>query len=195
MSERPQPTWPVLEPDRNVTAWWWVVGLRGVVAIAFGLLLLFMPGLALSAVVVLFGAFAIVDGSFALAGLPRGASGTRRRGTLLAEALLSIAGGLVAVLLPEAIVLVFVYFVAAWGLLSGGALLFAHSTALVSGWFKVFVALASIGFGVLVLLSPAAGLFAITLWMAVYAMLFGAALLSLALQLRRWHEVEPLRRS
>lgn len=187
MSDRDQPSWAALEPDPAITAWWWMVGLRGVFAIAFGLLLLVLPGLALSALVVLFGAFAIVDGVFALAALPRGASGNRRRGTLLAEALLSIAGGLVAVLLPEVVVVVFVYFIAAWALISGGALLFAHSNALISGWFKVFVALASIGFGVLVLLSPAAGLFAITLWMAVYALLFGAALISLAVQLRRWH--------
>jgi len=172
---------------RAVTNYWWAVALRGVLAIAFGMMLLLLPGLVADAVVVLFGAYAIVDGVLSLAALPRARSAERRRGALLIEALICIVAGLVAVLLPGIVVLGFVYFVAAWALLSGGALLFGHSTALINGWFKVFVAVASIVFGLLVLVTPSAGLFAITLWMAVYAFLFGAALINLALQLRRWN--------
>jgi uncharacterized membrane protein HdeD (DUF308 family) len=96
---------------------WWALALRGVAAVIFGLLALFWPGITLTALILLFGAFALVDGVFAIVAGIRGVEG--RRWLLLAEGVLGAIAGLVALSLPGTVAIVMLYVVAAWAVLTG----------------------------------------------------------------------------
>ena len=76
---RPQASSPDLAPS------WWALALRGLVAVFFGLAALFWPGLVLAVLIVLFGAYALVDGILALIAAFRSSGRGARRGLLLIE--------------------------------------------------------------------------------------------------------------
>src|SRR5918995_3810221 len=79
---------------------WWALALRGLVAILFGLAALFWPGLVLAVLIVLFGAYALVDGVLALIAAFRSSARGARRGLLLIEGVVGILFGLVALFWP-----------------------------------------------------------------------------------------------
>ncbi len=76
------------------TARWWSLALRGVLAILFGVLTLIWPGISLLALMILFGAFAIVNGAINLALSVRGPAGEARCGAMLFENVASIVAAL-----------------------------------------------------------------------------------------------------
>ena len=88
---------------------WWLVVLRGVLGIGFGIITFVAPAISLAALVLLFGAYAFADGVFALA------SAVRRRGTtdpwwvLLLEGLVGIGAGLITLFLPGITAIVLLY--------------------------------------------------------------------------------------
>ncbi|NIQ57357.1 MAG: HdeD family acid-resistance protein, partial [Gemmatimonadetes bacterium] len=79
----------------DLTRNWWAVVLRGVLAIIFGLFALFLPGITLTALVLLFGAYALVDGVFAIVSAIRGQAG-RSWWELAIEGIAGIAAGVIA---------------------------------------------------------------------------------------------------
>jgi len=99
---------------------WWVVLLRGIAGVLFGLATFFAPGISLAALVLLFGAFAFADGLLAIV------SAIRRRGTsdrgwmVLLRGLAGVAVGVVTVIWPNITALALVYLIAAWALVTGG---------------------------------------------------------------------------
>ena len=105
---------------------WRAVALRGLAAVAFGIFTLVWPRLTLWALVVLFGAFVLVDGVFTLAAVISGAPRTRdRRGWLIFEGIVSIAAGIIAFVWPGITALALLYLIAAWALLLGAVRLAA----------------------------------------------------------------------
>jgi hypothetical protein len=96
---------------------WWALLLRGIAAVLFGLAALFWPGLTLFVLVIFFGAFALVDGIFAIAAGIRGSGG--RRWLLLAEGVLGVLAGLVVFFWPDITALVLLYVIAAWAIFTG----------------------------------------------------------------------------
>ena len=78
---------------------WWLLLLRGIAAIIFGLLAFAWPGLTLLTLILFYGAFALVDGVLAIiAAITGGAPGSRW--WLAVVGLLGIAAGLVTFLTP-----------------------------------------------------------------------------------------------
>jgi len=97
---------------------WWALALRGLLAVLFGLIALFLPLDTLTAVSWVFGAYAISEGVLVvLTGVRR----TRYSGVLIAEGALGIVAGAVAPAWPSISALVLLYVVAIWAMLSGGA--------------------------------------------------------------------------
>jgi uncharacterized membrane protein HdeD (DUF308 family) len=180
---------PDLESARNAMLAdnWWIVALRGVLAILFGIAAFVMPVATMLAFVIVFAAYSFVDGIFSIALSARGARKGERWGLLLLNGLFGIAIGVAAALLPGITVLAFVFMVAAWALVSGGLMLGAALSLRISHgrWLLVFGAIASLLYGLLLFASPFIGALVLTWWMGAHALIFGVTLIVLASRLRK----------
>src|SRR5512142_2592838 len=98
---------------------WWLVLLRGVLAILFGILAFVWPGITWLTLIIIFGVYTIVDGVVAVVtGLSRTKESPRWWHFLL-EGLISIVAGVVALILPELATLVLIYILASWAVITG----------------------------------------------------------------------------
>ena len=165
---------------------WWAVALRGVIAIIFGLVALFVPVATIITVTLFFGAYLVVDGAFGIVSAIRAAQAHERWGLLLAEAILNILMGAIAFVFPISAVLAFVIITAAWALLTG-ALVLAAAFKLDpehGKWWMVLAGVVSILFGIALAISPLTGAVVLTWWLGAYALVFGIMLLVFAFRLR-----------
>lgn len=165
---------------------WWVFALRGVLAIAFGLFALFLPGITLLALVLLFAAYAIVDGVFSVAAGLRGATDRQPDWWLIVGGVAGIIAGILAVIWPNITALVLLIFIGAWAIVSGAAALVAayRLRDRIRGELLLAIeGLVSIAFGVLILVMPSAGALAVVWLIGAYAIASGVLLLALAVRL------------
>jgi uncharacterized membrane protein HdeD (DUF308 family) len=166
---------------------WGGLALRGVVAILFGVVAFLRPGSSATALVYLFGAYALVDGIFALIASPRIA---RLQGRWAPMMLVGIIGVLIGVLTfarPVATALGLVYYVAFWALLTGFfevLAAFRLRQIMPNEWMLAVAGLLSIAFGIMVAARPGAGMLSLIWLIGAYAIIFGALELGLALRLR-----------
>jgi uncharacterized membrane protein HdeD (DUF308 family) len=166
---------------------WWALALRGVLAIVFGLIALIMPGITLLVLVFLFAAYMLVDGVLAIVAAVRVAQKHERWGLLVLEGIVDLIAGAIAVAWPLITLLVFVTIAGAWAIISGGLMTAAAFRLNLSHgrWWMALGGIASVIWGVLVLLWPLAGAVVLTWWLGAYALIFGVILLVLAFRLRR----------
>jgi uncharacterized membrane protein HdeD (DUF308 family) len=165
---------------------WWALAVRGVVAILFAIIAFIKPGITAEVVILLFGAYAFIDGIFALVAALRAARRHGRSGALLLEGILNIVIGIIVFLLPGPALVALIYLIALWAIITGVALM-AAGIALIrlSGeWLLVVSGLLSILLGIVLVVQPAAGVVALSWWLGAYALLFGIALLSAAFRIR-----------
>jgi uncharacterized membrane protein HdeD (DUF308 family) len=169
---------------------WWALALRGVAGVIFGIVTLVAPGISLAALILLFAAYAFVDGVFAIA------SAFRRRGTggerwwlVLLEGVAGVATGILTVLWPGLTAFVLLYVIAAWALVTGGfeiAAAIRLRRAIEGEWLLALSGIASIVLGALLVVFPGAGALALVLWIGAYALVSGVLLIALGLRLRSW---------
>src|SRR5438270_5538962 len=88
---------------------WWAVALRGVLGIVFGIIALLMPGVTMAALVLWFAAYMLVDGIFAIVSGVRAAARHERWGALIFEGIIDLIAGAIAIVLPIATILAFIY--------------------------------------------------------------------------------------
>ena len=180
---------------------WWAIALRGLAAIIFGILAFAMPGVTLTVLVLLFGAYALVDGIFNLIAAVSGRSGQQSWWMLLLEGLVSVAAGLVTFFMPGLTALTLVYVISAWAIITGVLEVVAAirlRKEITNEWWLVLSGVLSIVFGGLVAAFPGAGALALVFWIGAYAVVFGAMLVALGFRLRRRHSDafhEPMRRA
>lgn len=163
---------------------WWILVLRGLFAVLFGVLGLLWPGITVAVLVILFGVYAFADGSFAIV---MAAQHRGRWWALLLEGLVGIAAGVSAFLWPAITALTLLYLIAGWAIATGVFEIIAaiRLRKLIEG--EVLLALsgiASIVFGVLIMIWPGAGALAVVTMIAVYSLLFGILLIALGVRLR-----------
>jgi uncharacterized membrane protein HdeD (DUF308 family) len=171
---------------------WWAIALRGVFSILFGIIALFMPGVTIGALVLLFAAFMLVDGIFAIVAGVRAAAHHERWGALILEGIVDLIASAIAFFVPIATVLAFVYLTAAWAIVSGVMMLAAvfRLRPTHGKWLLALGGVISVVWGVLLIIAPIPGAVVLTWWLGAYAIIFGVALLVLAFRLRRRaHEV------
>ena len=167
--------------------WGWVL-LRGLLAVVFGVIAFFEPQSAFAALVLLFGAYAFVDGVFALIALFRGA-GKDRFWVLVLEAVVGIGIGVLTIARPATTALVLLYYVGIWAILTGVFELMAaiRLRKEITGEFWLGLAgVLSIAFGILLFVVPGSAALALTIWIGAYAFIFGIMLILLAFRLRRF---------
>ncbi len=164
---------------------WWAVGLRGLLGIAFGLICLLVPAAAILAIVLLFSAYMLVDGVLAIASGIKAARSGKRWGLLILEGVVDIAAGAVAFLWPGITALTFVILIAIWAIFSGALMLAAAFSLKIDHgrWWLALGGIASVIFGIVLLIAPVMGAVVLTWWLGAYAIVFGVLLLVLAFQL------------
>jgi uncharacterized membrane protein HdeD (DUF308 family) len=165
---------------------WWAIALRGVFAIIFGIIALLMPGATMLALVLLFAAYLLVDGIFAIIAAVRAARRQERWGWLIFEGLVDLVTGGIAAVWPLITIVAFALLMGAWAIVTGALLLGASYRLNIphGRWLMALAGAISVIWGVLLIIWPLIGALVLTWWMAAYALIFGVAMLVLAFRLR-----------
>lgn len=167
---------------------WWLFLLRGLAGIAFGVLAILWPGVALLTLALIWGAYALADGILALGTAFSGHAAGTSRGWLIFVGLTGIAAGVLTFLWPGITVQVMLILIAVWAILTGmmevaGAINLRKE---IDGeLFLILAGLISIAFGVAILAWPVAGAISVVWLIAWLAILGGGAYLALAFRLRK----------
>src|SRR4030081_686042 len=164
---------------------WWAFAIRGVLGLIFGLIPIFQPGVTMLSLVLVFSAYAFVDGAFAIIAAGRAMRQHERWGFLLLEGIVNIIAAVIAFLWPGITVVSFVFLVGTWAILSGGLMLSAALRLQLDHgrWWLAVGGLASVIYGVLLIAAPFIGALVLTWWLGAYAIVFGFALIAVAIKL------------
>jgi len=170
---------------------WWALALRGLAAVFFGLLTFFLPAITLVTLVLLFGAYAVVDGIFNVIAFFRLMS---HHWALLIEGVTGIIAGILTFVWPGITALVLLYVIAFWAIFTGIFEIIAGirlRKAIPNEWLLVGMGTLSLLFGVAILFAPGLGALAIVLWIGAYALVFGIILMAFAFRLRGHRRLLP----
>jgi uncharacterized membrane protein HdeD (DUF308 family) len=169
------------------TGSWWALVLRGIAAIVFGVLAFVWPHITLAALILLFGAYALVDGVFSIIAGIKTHADNKRWWLLLLMGLLSVAAGIYAFVMPAITAFILLVLIAAWAIV-GGVFEIAAAIQLrkhITGeWLLVLSGIISILFGAALLYNPVAGALAVVWIIGIYAVVDGILLLALGIKLR-----------
>ncbi len=166
---------------------WWLLLLRGICAIVFGVLAFAWPGITLFTLVLFYGAYALVDGIFAIgAAIMGGAPGSRW--WLALVGLFGIAAGILTFAWPGLTALVLLFFIAGWAIAMGvfeivGAIRLRKEID--NEWWLILGGIVSVLFGIVLLARPGAGALALIWVIGSFAILFGILNIAFALRLRK----------
>ena len=166
---------------------WWLVLLRGIAAIVFGLLAFAWPGLTLVTLVLFYGAFALVDGVCAVIAAIKGGT-PAPRWWLALVGIAGIVAGLLTFVWPGVTALVLLFFIAGWAIAVGvfeivGAIRLRKEID--NEWLLIAGGALSVLFGVAVIAVPGAGALALVWLIGIYAIVYGVILVMFALRLRK----------
>ena len=172
--------------NTNLTRNWWIVALRGLLAIVFGIIAFAWPEITMLSLVLVFAGYSIVDGTLGILLAIRGARRGERWGLLMLTGLLSITAGVMAAVWPGLTVIAFVLIMAFWAVFTGAVVTaVAFDMRVDHGrWWLVLAGLTSIVYGVLLVVAPLLGAVVLTWWVGAHALVLGVTLLILAFKLR-----------
>lgn len=170
---------------------WWMLLLRGIFLVLFGILFATWPGVAVFTFVVFFGAFALIHGLMAVIGSIANRAGNEDWWLVLLEGIVSIVIGILTFGWPGLTGLVLAYFIAAWAVIMGilriyGAIKLRKE---IDGeWLLILGGVISLLFGIFVFTRPLAGALAIAWIIGVYAIVFGILGIALSFRVRSWQK-------
>ena len=166
---------------------WWVFAVRGIAALVFGVLAFIWPEATLRVLVILFGAYVLVDGVSLLVALARGDKLARRHAWAVGiMGVLGIVVGLVTFVWPDLTALSLLYLVAFWAITTGVFQVIAAIALrreLDNEFWMGLGGVASVAFGVLLIASPGDGLVSLVWLVGLWAVVFGVSSLGLAYRL------------
>jgi uncharacterized membrane protein HdeD (DUF308 family) len=166
---------------------WWAIALRGLVAVLFGIAAFIWPGITMVVLVALFGAYALVDGIFAVIESFRRDVVGERWWALLFEGFVGIAIGLLTFFLPGLTAMGLLFLIAFWAIVTG---VFEIITAvrlrheLRGEWMMVLIGIISIVFGFLLLARPLAGALSLVYVIGAFVFIMGVLMIAFAFKLR-----------
>lgn len=168
---------------------WWALVLRGFFDVLFGIAAFVWPGITLAVLVLLYGAFALVDGSFAIAAVLVGRTRGMPSWALLVEGLAGIAVGAITFFWPGITQLALLFLIAAWAVVTGVFEIVAAvrlRKEIRGEWLLALSGVLSVAVGVALVVNPGAGLLAISWMIGTYAIIFGVLFIVLGFRLRSW---------
>jgi uncharacterized membrane protein HdeD (DUF308 family) len=164
---------------------WWLLLLRGLAAIAFGVLTWSQPGISLAVLVLFFGAYSLVDGILGIWTAVAGRVHHEHWWVLLLEGLLGV--GVLTFFAPGVAAIALLFYIAIWAI-GTGVLEIVAAVRLrkeIDGeWMLILAGLASVVFGALLMAQPGAGALALIWLIGSYAIVFGVLLVLLAFKAR-----------
>lgn len=171
---------------------WWLLLVRGLVAIAFGVIALLWPGITLISLTYLWGAYVLIDGIFAIwAAIVSEGGDTSSRWWLGIGGVVSILAAAVAFFWPGMTAFVLLMFIAAWAIIIGVLEIYGAiqlRKVIDNEWWLILSGLLSIAFGVILFAQPNTGALALIWVIALYAIFFGCLLVGLAFRLRKYKQ-------
>ena len=166
---------------------WWLPLVRGIFSIVFGILAIIFPGITLTSFILIFGAYALIDGGFSIYHALFHHENTNGRAWNLFEGVISILAGLAAFFAPFIAGLTLLYVIAFWAIITGAIQLANAWTMREEIENEIFLALAgifSVLFGLFALFNPVSGALAIATVIGIYAIAFGIMLIMVAFRYR-----------
>ncbi len=175
---------------RELAENWWLLLLRGVAAIAFGVLAFIWPGLTLLTLIFMWGIYAIADGVLALwAAIASRGGEIAPRWWLAVVGIAGILAGLLAFVWPGMTALVLLMFIASWAIVIGALQIWGAirlRKEIEGEWLLGLSGLLSIAFGVVLFAQPGAGALAVLWLIGSFAILAGCVYIALAFQLKKY---------
>jgi len=166
---------------------WWLMLLRGLVAIGFGVLVFAKPQISLLALVYLFGVFVLVDGILGVSVAVHARNELDSWGVLLLWGLLGIGVGVLAFVRPDITALALLFYIALWAIATGILEIAAAvrlREVIKNEWLLILAGLVSVAFGVWLIARPEAGAQAVLWAIGAYAILLGVLLVLFAFKIR-----------
>jgi uncharacterized membrane protein HdeD (DUF308 family) len=166
---------------------WDLFLVRGILAILFGIATLLMPGITLIVLVVLFGAYALVDGIILSILAFKNRKNDSNWWMVLLTGLVSIAAGVVTFVWPGITTISLFYVIIAWAIVTGiSEVIYAiqYRKEIEGEWLLVLDGVLSVAFGILLVAQPIPGALTVLWLIGVYALAYGGMLVVLAFQLR-----------
>ena len=163
---------------------WWLVALRGALAVIFGIVTLAWPGLTLLALIFLWGFYALVDG---ISSIALGAAVRGHRWTNVLIGVVGVLAGLVAIFLPGETAVVLLVIIAIWAIVAGVAQIvggIALRSTMPHAWFLIVTGALTLILGVVLLFDPGAGALALVTTIAIFAIVWGISLIMMSFRLR-----------
>lgn len=170
---------------------WWVILLRGILSLIFGVLTFVWPGITLAVLVALYGAFALVDGVLAIVAAIRGGT-PAPRWWLALVGVFGIAAGVLTAVWPQITAFVLLFFIAAWAIAMGvmqivGAIKLRNEIE--GEWLLIASGVLSVLFGLMLVAWPSEGALAMVLVIGAFAILFGILMIGFSFRLRKHADV------
>jgi uncharacterized membrane protein HdeD (DUF308 family) len=168
---------------------WWVLVIRGVLGVLFGLLAFTHPGVTLAVLVAFFGAYALFDGIAAIIVAFRAPKEHVKVWPFVLEGIIGILAGILAFVYPLLTAVALETLVAAWALVTGifelvAAFRLRHAIA--NEWLLGLTGVLSIIAGIVLFMYPVAGIASLVLIIGAYAFIFGILLIVLGIRIRSW---------
>ena len=165
----------------------WLLVARGIFAIIFGLVALFWPGITLTALALLFGVYALMDGVFAIAAAITGADPQARWWMLVLEGLAGIVVAAITFMWPDITTLALLYVIAAWSIITGVLEIFAAvrlRKEIEGEWLLALGGIVLVLFGAYIAIFPGLGALAVAWLIGTVAIFFGVLMIALGWRLR-----------
>jgi uncharacterized membrane protein HdeD (DUF308 family) len=166
---------------------WWALLIRGIAAVIFGIFALFWPGATAVALVLVFGAYAFVDGVFAIVAAFRAAESHERWLAFAIEGLVGLAIAAITIFRPGITGYALYVTIAVWAVITGILELVAaiQLRRMIQGeWLLILGGVASIVFGGLLIAYPLSGVLTVIYLIGAYAIVFGVVFIGFAFRLR-----------
>lgn len=167
---------------------WWLIALRGVLSVLFGILVFVFPLMGVLVVITMLAVWFLIDGVLGLWHAVTGPAPEEGRFWHILHAVVDIAAGAVLLLMPGLSALTLVFIAAAWSIITGVTeivMAFKGKSRFGSPWLLGLAGVAGIVVGILLIAAPGPGLIALMWMIAIQAILLGVALIAMGLRLRR----------
>ena len=172
----------------TMARYWWVFLLRGLLAIAFGVIAFTYPGITLAVLVIFFGAYALVDGAFIIGATLANWRHMENHWLPMLQGILGVFVGVLTFRLPAVTALGLLIYIAAWSLATGALEIVAaiELRKVMKGELWLLLSgICSVIFAFLLMLNPFAAAIGLLWLIAVWAVVFGVLLIGLSFKLLR----------